>query len=116
LELKKAAEQVEDDFLKSGIISQVRLSGFSDLEISIEVREQDLRRYNLTFAEVANAVQMNNRDVSGGSIKTLNEEIKIRANAKEFDPSILDEIVVRANPDGTKLLLGKIADANLQQP
>jgi len=114
LELKKAAEQVEDDFLKSGIISQVRLSGFSDLEISIEVREQDLRRYNLTFAEVANAVRMNNRDVSGGSIKTLNEEIKIRANAKEFDPSILDEIVVRANPDGTKLLLGKIADVNLQ--
>ncbi|MEP3390473.1 MAG: efflux RND transporter permease subunit [Reichenbachiella sp.] len=114
LELKKAAEQVEDDFLKSGFISQVRVSGYSDLEISIEVREQDLRRYNLTFAEVASAIRMNNRDVSGGSFKTVDEEIRIRANSKEFDPSILDEIIVRANPDGTKLHLGKIADVKLQ--
>lgn len=114
LELKKAAEQVEDDFLKSGHISQVRLSGYSDLEISIEVREQDLLRYGLTFAQVASAVRLNNRDISGGSIKTVEEEIRIRANSKEFDPSALDEIIVRANPDGTKLHLGKIADVNLQ--
>ena len=114
LELKRAAEQVEDDFLKSGVVSQVRVSGYSDLEISIEVREQDLRRYDLTFAQVASAVRLNNRDVSGGSIKTRDEEIKIRANSKEFDPSILDQIVVRANPDGTKLFLGKVADVKLQ--
>ncbi|MEP4094368.1 efflux RND transporter permease subunit [Reichenbachiella sp.] len=114
LELKKAAEQVEDDFFKSGFISQVRLSGYSDLEISIEVREQDLLRYGLTFAQVASAVRMNNRDISGGSIKTVDEEIRIRANSKEFDPSALDEIIVRANPDGTKLHLGKIADVKLQ--
>lgn len=114
LELKKAAEQVEDDFLKSGFISQVRLSGYSDLEISIEVREQDLRRYGITFAQVASAVRMNNRDISGGSIKTVDEEIRIRANSKEFDPSVLDEIIVRANPDGTKLHLGKIAEVKMQ--
>lgn len=112
--LKKAAEQVEDDFLKSGVISQVRLSGFPDVEISIEARENDLRRYGLTFDQVASAVRLNNRDVSGGTIKTESEEIRIRANAKEFDPSILEEIIVRANPDGTKLLLGTIADVHYQ--
>lgn len=113
-DLKKAAEQIEDDFLKSGVISQIRLSGFPNLEISIEVKEQDLRRYGVTFDEVANAVRFNNKDVSGGTIKTSSEEIRIRANAKEFDPSILEEIVVRANPDGTKLLLGKIANVDFQ--
>lgn len=113
-DLKKAAEQIEDDFLKSGVISQMRLSGFPNLEISIEVKEQDLRRYGVSFDEVSNAVKFNNKDVSGGTIKTTNEEIRIRANAKEFDPSILEEIIVRANPDGTKLLLGTIANVSFQ--
>ena len=113
-DLKKAAEQIEDDFLKSGVISQIRISGYPDVEISIEVREMDLRRYGVTFDQVANAVRLNNRDISGGTIKTVEEEIRIRANAKEFDPSIIDEIIVRANPDGSKLLLGTIADVNYQ--
>ncbi|MEQ6118083.1 efflux RND transporter permease subunit [Reichenbachiella sp. MALMAid0571] len=113
-DLKKAAEQIEDDFLQSGVISQVRISGFSNLEISIEVKEQDLRRYGLTFADVASAVRQNNLDISGGTIKTSNEEIRIRANAKEFDPTVLEEIIVRANPDGTKLLLGTIANVKFQ--
>ena len=114
MQLKRTAEIVENDFLNSGIISQVRLSGFPELEISIEVAEEDLRRYGITFDAVANAVRFNNRDISGGSIKTKDEEIKIRANSKEFDPDIIDEIVVRANPDGTKIHLKDIANVTMQ--
>lgn len=107
--LKRAAELVEDDLLNSGVISQVRISGYPDLEISIEVSEEDLRRYNLIFDQVANAVRFNNRDISGGTIKTVDEEIRIRANAKEFDPDILGNIILRANPDGSHLLLNQVA-------
>lgn len=114
MDLKKAAERVENDLLNSGKVSQVRLSGFPELEISIEVLEEDLRRYGVTFDAVANAVRFNNRDISGGSIKTSNEEIKIRANSKEFDPAIIEEIVVRANSDGTKILLKDIADVQMK--
>lgn len=109
-ELKAVARRVESDFLKSGIISQVRLSGFSDLEISVEVSEANLRRYGLTFQAIAAAIRTNNRDISGGSIKTDKEEIRIRANSKTFDPEKMKEIVVRANPDGTKVLLKDIAE------
>ena len=114
MDLKRAAERVENDFLNSGIITQVRLSGFPELEISIEATEADLRRYGITFDALANAVRFNNRDISGGSIKTTDEEIKIRANSKEFDPSIIEEITVRANPDGTKVLLKDLADVRLK--
>ncbi len=108
-DLKTTAEKVENDFLASGLISQIRLSGFPPLEISIEVPEANLRRYGLTFSQVAGAVRANNRDISGGSIKTEDEEIKIRANSKEFDAASIEQIIVRANPDGTKVLLKDVA-------
>lgn len=114
MDLKKAAERVENDFLNSGKISQVRVSGFPDLEITIEVSEENLRRYGVTFSTVANAVRLNNRDISGGSIKTTQEEIKIRANSKEYDPSEIENITVRANADGTKIRLKDIADVQMK--
>ena len=47
--LKKYANQIEEDFLASGVISQVSVGGYPALEISVEVSEKDLLRYNLTY-------------------------------------------------------------------
>ncbi|CAD5256715.1 MULTISPECIES: efflux RND transporter permease subunit [unclassified Imperialibacter] len=112
-ELKIIAEKIEDDLLKSGLITQVRVSGFPDLEISIEVPEENLSRYGITFTQVANAVRVNNRDVSGGTIKTSEEEIRIRANAKDYDPEVIGNIVLKANADGTRVLLKDIGTVTL---
>ncbi len=112
--LKEKAEMVEDDLLNSGVISQVTVFGYPNLEISIEVPEANLSRYGLTFSQVANAVRFNNRDVSGGSIKTVDEEIRIRANAQTYAPEAIGRIVLRANPDGSNLLLRDIATIKMQ--
>ena len=112
--MKEYAEEVEDDLLATGEISQINVSGFPELEISIEVSEEVLRRYNLTFDQVANAVRLNNRDISAGSIKSTNEEILIRSRAKETDAAMIGEIVVRSNPDGSKLLLRDVASVKEQ--
>lgn len=107
--LKQYAESIEDDLLATGVISQVNISGFPPLEISIEVSEETLRRYNLTFDQVVNAVRLNNRDISAGSIKSSSEEILIRSKAKQTEADEISEIVVRSNTDGTKLRLRDIA-------
>ncbi len=107
--LKRFAEQIEDELLANEDISQVQISGFPPLEISIEVTEQDLLRYNLTFDQVANAVRLNNKDVSAGSVKSTNEEILIRSKAKQTDASKIADIVLRSNPDGSELLLKDVA-------
>lgn len=107
--LKKFAEEIEDDLLVFDEISQINVSGFPSLEISIEVTEQDLLRYNLTFDQVANAVRQNNRDISAGSVKSSTEEILIRSRAKETDAAKIAEIVVRSNPDGSEILLKEVA-------
>ncbi len=107
--LKEEAERIKDDIIAAGVVSQVTIRGIPDLEISIEVSEDDLARYNLTFDQVAASVRFNNKDISAGSIKASSEEILIRSRAKKTDAEKIGEIILRANPDGSALLLRDVA-------
>lgn len=107
--LKEKAELVEDEFLSSGLISQVSLSGFPDREISIEVPEDQLLRYGLTIGQISNAVRLNNTNITGGSIRSREEEILIRADAKGYTPEEIGNITLISNIDGTRILLRDIA-------
>ena len=68
--LKIAAERVRDDLRNSGVISQVELSGVRVDEISIEVSEQALRRYGLTFDQLTAAVRRTSLDLPAGSVES----------------------------------------------
>ena len=107
--LKRMAEDIEDDFLASGIISQVSVVGFPELEISINVSEVNLARYGLTFDDVSQAVRNTNRDISAGLIKTENEEVLIRSREKRTEAELIGDIIIRSNPDGSTLLVRDIA-------
>lgn len=112
--LKKYANQIEEDFLASGVISQVTVGGYPALEISVEVSEEDLLRYNLTFDQISNVISTNNRDISAGMIKSQDEEILIRSRSRSVDPNVIGEIILRANEDGSFLRIRDIADVKLK--
>ncbi len=112
--LKQFAERIESDLLASGVMSQVAVSGYPSLEISIEVSESQLSRHGLDFTQVAAAVRNNNRDISAGSIKARDEEILIRSRAQTKDADRIGDIVLRASPDGTKLYLRDVATVKEQ--
>ena len=107
--LKSYAQQVEEDFLASGHISQVSISGFPALEISVEASEENLLRYGITFSEIQNAISQNNRDVSGGQIRSEEEELLIRMRSRSADPNKIGNIILRANPDGSVIRIRDIA-------
>ncbi|MDX1284558.1 MAG: efflux RND transporter permease subunit, partial [Draconibacterium sp.] len=109
LTLKEYAQQVEEDFLASGIISQVTISGYPPLEISVEAREDDLLRYGITFNQLQSAISQNNRDVSGGQLRSEEEELLIRLRSRSADPNKIGDIVLRANPDGSVIRIRDIA-------
>lgn len=110
--LKQYARNVENDLRNIDGISQVLLSGFPDQEIEIAVRENDLRAYNLSFTEVANAVSKTNLLISGGNIKTDNEDYLIRARNRNYYGNELLNLVVRAESGGTIIRLKDIADVS----
>lgn len=106
---KELAKQIRDDLKDIGGITKVETVGARDYEISIEISEHDLQRYNLTFQQVVNAVRGTSIDVAGGSIRTPNGDILLRANNQAYYGEEFEKIVLVNRPDGTRLTLGDIA-------
>lgn len=109
LSLRAVAAQVRDELLRLPGISRVRIDGLPSLEIAIEVREETLRRYGLTFEEVAEAVRRSSEDIPGGSLKTRAAEILLRIKQQAFTGEEFERIVLRSLPDGTRITLGDVA-------
>jgi multidrug efflux pump subunit AcrB len=107
--LKYLAERVRDDLTGMDNISQAEFAGIRNFEISIEVSEENLRRYGLTFDDVARAVRTGSLDLPGGSMKTEGGEILIRAKGQRYRGHEFEEIVLLSRPDGTRVLLGDVA-------
>ncbi|WP_421918525.1 efflux RND transporter permease subunit [Marinifilum sp.] len=112
--LKKYADRIYDDLMRSKKMSQISLSGFPRLELSVEVNEDNMRRYNLSFNEISTAIANNNIDISGGTIKNEVEEILIRTRNRSVDPDKIGEIILKANPDGTYLRIRDVANIHFQ--
>jgi len=110
LALRRAAEQIERDLLTQPGVSLVSLSGDRDYEISIEVSEDTLRRYDMTFADVASAVRQSSLDLAGGSIASDSGEVLLRTNKKRQTGAAFETIVVRNLPDGSVITLADVAE------
>ena len=109
LSLKAIAREVETDIRNIDGISQVEVSGYPAEEIEIAINEDKLRSYDLTFQEVAQAITTTNILVTGGSIKTADEEYLIRVSNRAYHGEDLDYIVVKADASGNKVRLRDIA-------
>lgn len=114
ISLKKYADIIYDDLMRSKVMSQISLSGFPNLELSVEVKEDNLRRYNLTFSEISTAIANNNIDISGGAIKNELEEILIRSRNRSVNPDQIGEIILKANPDGSYIRICDVANIHFQ--
>ncbi|QTE24278.1 efflux RND transporter permease subunit [Polaribacter cellanae] len=108
--LKQYARNVENDIRGIEGISQVEISGFPEEEIEIAVRENDLRAYKMSFTEVANAVRNSNILITGGNIKTTDEDYLIRASNRSYYGIELQNLIVRTETNGNIIRLKDIAE------
>lgn len=108
--LKRYARRIEEDLLAMDDLSKVELTGFPEEEIEISFRERDLRAYNLTFAQAAQAVRNANLEITGGTVKGEEEELLVRARNKSYYAEGFRDIVVKTTPSGAVIRLHQIAD------
>ncbi|HEB62955.1 MAG TPA: efflux RND transporter permease subunit [Gammaproteobacteria bacterium] len=107
--LHELSEQLRDQLLSDPGITQADLSGVRPLEISIEISQENLRRYQLTLDEVARRLQNASVDLPSGSVKALNGEILIRMKERRDFGQQFAGLPVITTAEGGEVLLGQIA-------
>ncbi|MGC9325592.1 MAG: efflux RND transporter permease subunit [Desulfomonilia bacterium] len=107
--LRVLSDQIREDILKLEGITQAEVSSVRPYEISVEVSETDLNRYELTFDEVVQAIRRSSLDLPGGSIKTEGGEVLLRTKGQAYTGRDFEEIILRTRPDGTRIMVGDVA-------
>lgn len=107
--IKEWSEKIKDEIQQLPNISQVVTFGARDYEIAIEVSEERLRQYGLSFSEVAGAVRRSSLNLAGGTIRTREEEIRVRTMGRKYTGEELASVVVLARPEGDVITLGQLA-------
>ena len=108
-QLRKLGEEVRDDLTAKANISQVDLADVRPYEISINLSEDNMRRYGLNFQDVRNAINNSSLDLSAGTIKSNTGEILLRTKAQAYTDEEYGKIVILKQEDGSRVLLKDIA-------
>ena len=106
---KTLGQEMRDEMLLLPEIKSITLWGVDPYEISIEVQEDRLREYNLTLNEVAQVLRSSSLDLPAGMIRTSEGNVLVRTQGKAYTGESFAKLVVRSQPDGTKLLLSDVA-------
>ncbi len=108
-ELKRLAEKLRREAAQLEAVSIVELFGVRREEVSIEVSEESLRRYNLSFADVASVIRTNSLNTSSGSVRTEAGEYQITARNLADTEKDFSDIIVRQTEDGATIRVGDVA-------
>ena len=103
------AEKVRDEVSELPNITQTRL-GKKPREISIEISENTLQKYGISFDYVANKIRTSSMDVPGGAIETYDGEILIRSKGQAYTGEEFGIIPVLSLADGSTVFLRDIAE------
>lgn len=110
--LTRLANDLRNDMASLPYISKVELFGSRPEEVTIELSEEALRRYDMTFSEVANAIRANSINVSSGEVRTRTGDIQLRATNLADSQMDFEEIVIRQTEGGALIRVGDIARVN----
>jgi multidrug efflux pump subunit AcrB len=117
--LKQYGQRIEKDLLAFDGISKVELAGFPNEEIEVALDDDALRKYGISIEQAGSLIRGANLDITGGSIKTKNEELLIRSRNKEYYAAQLENLVIKTTSDGAIVRLkdvAKVADKWADDP
>ena len=107
--LGRLAEEFRDELISLSHVSDVNIGGTRDEEVTIEVSEESLQRYGMTFSELATAIRASSINVSSGELRTATGNIQLRAENLADNQTDFEDITVRELPSGARLRLGDVA-------
>ena len=95
-----------------GVAEVASIGGFVK-QYQVDVNPNDLRAYNLTVAEVVNAVQRSNNEVGGKILEVSDAEYFVRGQGYIQSKDDVENTVIKTSPNGIPILIKNIASVSL---
>jgi len=111
-ELKEIGKDIHDEIQQLSTVNISDFFGGLDYEIGVEIDQDKLREYNLSFRDVASAIQSFSSNMSAGQIRANNGIISMRVENQAYNQQQFEQLPIRTLADGTVLLLGDLATVN----
>ena len=108
-ELKRLAETLRREVAQLKAVTVVQLFGTRQEEVSIEVSEEALRRYNLSFTEVANAIRNTSINQSAGQVRTEVGTYQLKVRSQANTETEFGDIIIRETSDGGVIRVADVA-------
>jgi multidrug efflux pump subunit AcrB len=108
-EIRLFAEQIRDELLRIEAITQAELRSVRRYEIAIEASADRLREFDVTLADISNAIRGSSVDLSAGNVRTEGGDVLIRSKGQAYRRGDFESIVVKTNPDGSIVRVSDIA-------
>jgi len=108
-QLHELAVQIRDEVTRLPNITQAEVTGLRPYEISIEIPQATLQRYNLTLDKVAQTIRQASRDIPAGTLKAESGELRLRVLGQAYKQQDFENIVITSAQDGSRIRLGDIA-------
>ncbi len=107
--LKEWADTVKKEVQRLPGVSQVNLSGTRSYEISIEISQANLLKYNLSLDEIAQTIKNSSLNQTGGTLKTSDQEIRLRTIGRKYTGNEFADIKIIKQENGQTVYLEDIA-------
>ncbi len=107
--LRELADDFKDEILGLDYISKVEIAGTRDRQIWINSNIDKLEKYNISLTDLANAINMRNRNAPGGSIKVGYAEFLIRTMGEFDNIEQIGDLVVKMDASGSTVKIKNVA-------
>lgn len=119
-DLQQIAREIRDEVAQLPGSSLVNVWATLNEEVSVELSEDNLQRYNLSFDEVVRAIRASSLNASAGRVRTDLGEVSLTSRQQADTQSDFENIIIRQTSDGGTLRVRDVAqvtdgfvDANL---
>ncbi len=109
-ELREIAKDVRDRLSRVEGVATVSIFGIRESRILIEIDPERLDQYRLTLDEIRTAVDNQNRNIPGGTLKTARGEVLVRTLGMARDVASVEQMILRSTDAGHALTVGDVAN------
>ncbi len=110
--LKETARRVKAQLLSLPNVNKIITNGAKTFEINVEIQDEKLRAYDVSFDEIAAALQNSSINLSAGSLKTDGGTITLQSRKQRYHGYEFEDIIIRSSAEGGLVRLRDIAVVN----